>query len=833
MNKPNRGVFPLNEAGLKEAYKIKTDREIASEYGVSDVLVSYYRRKWGIPTVTPRQRREAIGFGDSPSLDDLTPAYLADLYTQMGDAGIAARYGVAKPAIRRLRNKWGIQALTKTDRAIRGDILLTETQQEVVLGTLLGDAHLDEKGTLKVSHAFHQLDYLRRIHALLAPLSKPIYYEERVMSDGVVCFAFGFNTAPHAWIKGLYDRFYPGGVKVFPDDVLDNLSVRSLAYWYQDDGHRDESNLPSFALGDITEAQALEVARRVGARFGFDTFVPEHSLRSSCKIMEIRAVSKDTFFQAIKEFITPDMVHKLQDKYRPVGIPIIGRTYTLESKLPRGLLDGCRNWLSATSEEQNAVLDTLVAFWRDTGFPYPSPKAEEILVVRDLRQEHVLQDGVLKNRHVGQASCHAFAKHIWEATSFGSAQSPRSLFDDPDALRATMRMLLESGRVPSASNLRSGLRYLRRSGVYNFRPSAAKVLVDRYCRPGGTVFDPCAGYGGRLFGAVLSDARPRYLACEPQSETFTRLHDLRDWVDTYLPGSAARVVLHNVPAEDFFLGMEVDMVLTSPPYWKREVYGIEPTQSGIRYPTYTGWLEGFWKPVLEKSVRALRDGGWVVLNVDNFTLEGVRYELVADTCKLMADLGMGDPRETFQYAMPTGANPDNHEMVLCWTRGVRVLDALVEGCPKEEFSRCLKCGKGTPFGLLLAGTCSDCVGKPEILTTCKGCGVTFTPHRSDHLFHDEACHGRWRRARARTEHPPKTIRTFTCTECGGQWDTPLAGRFTLCPPCKEQKLVALHTRVCAHCGDIFTDTSSQNGMVYCGPGCRGQAKQLRKAAMKV
>ena len=841
-NVPNRGAFPLSAEVLREKYETQTDLEIAAEVGVSGVLVAYYRRKWGIPTKSSRQRAEAASGRTGPSLDDLTASRLSELYVQMGERGIAAMYGVARPAIIRLRRKWGIATITKSDRCTRNDLELTDLQKEVVIGTLMGDSFLSSNGVLSMSHAFHQIDYLRRKHALLAPLSRPIAYEESVTDDGVVCFCFGFYTVQHAWLKELRKSFYPNGTKIFPASVLESLSVRSLAYWYFDDGHRDEgSNLPSIALGPLTDENSLEVARTVSERFGLDAYLPPYCMGTSCKSLCFRASCTDVFYSLIKEFATPDMLHKLPEKFRPVGVTPVGRTYTLESKIPKSLRDRCLGWGSGSSEERDATIREAVQFWTDSGFPYPTPKPEELLVVRDVGFDQVHRDGVLKNRHAGQSSCHAFARHIWEATSFGSPKSPRALFDDPEALGKVIRLGLEDGRLPSASAVRSGLRYLRRSGVYNFRPTVAKVLVDRYCPPGGTVFDPCAGYGGRLFGVTLSESRPRYVACEPQTETFSRLLDLRDWMDTYVPGLAARVGLNNVPAEDFILPGEVDLVLTSPPYWKREVYGTEPTQSSVRYPTYEGWLDGFWRVVLRKSVGALRNGGWVVLNVDDFDLQGSRYHLIEDTCRIMSELGMGEPKEKFQYAMPTGVNLENHEMVLCWRRGGGDSSyelSETDGPSLEVFSRCGNCGKGESKESLVGGLCSNCQPPPPNLTRCKGCRSFFVPSRSDHEFHDENCRVRWSRSQYRVENPAKTSRVFVCRRCTKSWETELPGRFTFCPGCREETeketLSARRTKACLyrHCGKTYVDSSSQNSMKFCTTECGRREKMFRTGKAK-
>jgi hypothetical protein len=46
----------LNAKTLQSLYAEMSDREIAVKFGVSDAIIGYYRKKWGIPTMTARQR---------------------------------------------------------------------------------------------------------------------------------------------------------------------------------------------------------------------------------------------------------------------------------------------------------------------------------------------------------------------------------------------------------------------------------------------------------------------------------------------------------------------------------------------------------------------------------------------------------------------------------------------------------------------------------------------------------------------------------------------------------------------------------------------------------
>lgn len=825
---PNKGwakQVGLDAPTLRALYAESTDREIASRYGVSDALISYYRRRWHIATTTSRQRGDLARVG-LPNLDSLTPVVLADLYARMGDRQIAKLYGVEKPSISRLREQYGIAALSKRDRSANRSSDLTELQKETCIGTLLGDGHLLERGVLKVAHSQAQLQYLMRLHSLLAPHSLPIFYEEKDMvGSGQVAYAFGFRTVQHPWLENLWTFFYPQGKKVFPESLLTDLSTRSLAYWYWDDGHLD-SGLPSFALGDITDSEAQTVAKLVGERFSLDAYIKPTSTET-CKLLGIRARSTDVFFYQIREFVTADLLYKLPQKHWPQGIVPKVLPLTKENQsLPQALTARCGDWDVLDMDAREILLRDLALHWHSVGFPHPEPRPEELGVIHALDHTHVIQGGVVKNRQVGQAICHSFAPHIWKARSYGSSASPAEIFQDTTLLKQALQLCLNSGEIPNGARLRGVSRLLRKSGVYNFRPSAAKVLTDKYCRAGGVVWDPCAGYGGRLLGVVLSSARPHYIACEPQSETFARLHNLRDWVDSYVSGTASRVTLHNVPAEDFTPPAEVDMVLTSPPYWKREVYGDEPTQSGVRYPTYEAWLAGFWEVVLSKSAQALRPGGWLVLNVDNFKLGGHEYDLVGDTTRAVQRLGFGDP-EVLKYAMPSPGNPENVEYILCWPKAGTA--APENPVPSFNLSTCSGCGKPTPTSQLTEGSCKRCQAAKGTTFVCEGCGKSFVSLRSGKRFHDAACYARYKRKLHRLKMPAKTTRIFTCGVCNMPWETDLPGNFGTCPKCQEAARIESRTKICQyrHCGKSFLDTSPKNGMKFCLPECQQREKLLR------
>jgi hypothetical protein len=356
--------------------------------------------------------------------------------------------------------------------------------------------------------------------------------------------------------------------------------------------------------------------------------------------------------------------------------------------------------------------------------------------------------------------------------------------------------------------------------------------VDRYCRREGVVLDPCAGYGGRLLGTLTSSSKAKYIGYEPATDTFVGLNKLHAWVCQYLPEFKDRVILKQEPAEEAIFP-ECDMVLTSPPYWKREVYSLENTQSAIRFPTYELWLNGFWSKVISNCINSLRPSGWLILNVDDFSLGGKDYHLINDTIRIVNSLGLASP-ETLVYLMPSNNNTElQTESVLCWTKGQRLIQSFSEFQKSEvEFPRCSVCGKTKRLEELIEGECLGC--RASSLKTCLGCGIDFRIKRRDQQFHNEACYARYKRKLHRQEHPVSGVRTFTCVKCNNTWQTSALGSFTLCPSCREAKEIEIRKKVCSYryCGQSFVDTSLKNGMKFCCPEHRRREKLFRSGLVK-
>jgi hypothetical protein len=168
-------------------------------------------------------------------------------------------------------------------------------------------------------------------------------------------------------------------------------------------------------------------------------------------------------------------------------------------------------------------------------------------------------------------------------------------------------------------DLKNVLYYTLQSGiegvqyVNEFPPHVARDLCKMFkLSLDSEVLDPCAGWGGRMPGcsAVVN----HYTACEPSSQTHAGLLKLRSFIQAYRHDFEAALLMRcfeDVKMKD----EQFDFALTSPPYFDTEEYCDEETNSLNKFKTFKDWVDGFYYPLIDKTMRALRPGSTFVLNI--------------------------------------------------------------------------------------------------------------------------------------------------------------------------------------------------------------------------
>lgn len=171
---------------------------------------------------------------------------------------------------------------------------MTERQRQILIGMLLGDAHLERQrgarnARLKIEHSVKQSAYVDWKYAEWREwVRTPPKARVRRNRLGTCSTNIGFTTLSHVELEEFRLRFYWNHRKVVPRDL--ELTPVSMAVWFMDDGSRKSSqcrglylNTQSFTLGE-TELLQRVIRRDVGVettmrkqRDGLQIYVPAPS----------------------------------------------------------------------------------------------------------------------------------------------------------------------------------------------------------------------------------------------------------------------------------------------------------------------------------------------------------------------------------------------------------------------------------------------------------------------------------------------------------------------------------------------------------------------------
>ncbi len=284
--------------------------------------------------------------------------------------------------------------------------------------------------------------------------------------------------------------------------------------------------------------------------------------------------------------------------------------------------------------DEAEILEAAFQHYRAAGFPVTRlPLWEQMERVNALT---ALRGRRLATSRLGLHVADTYHPHRWKAHALGM-RSPVDVWEDDAGLRKAIAWAASCGRTLAVESLRATMTIAQGAqAAANFRPGFAAYLYRRFAAEGGAVVDPCAGYGGRLVGWIASRIGGRYVACEPCSESHAGNVALAAAL-----GADARII--RSPFEDVSaseLGGPFSLAFTSPPYFAKEVYSAEPTQSAARYPTYPAWRDGFLAPLIRGAAGSLASGGHLAINIADVKIGSERHPLERDTVALASSAGL-------------------------------------------------------------------------------------------------------------------------------------------------------------------------------------------------
>ena len=292
-------------------------------------------------------------------------------------------------------------------------------------------------------------------------------------------------------------------------------------------------------------------------------------------------------------------------------------------------------------------IEVIFNYWRKKGFPhYQVREDEKHDMMRKLKKFDVdtifKDDKVVQTMH-GLRLAWTYYPH-WVDIKCGNApRTPMETFMVDEKLKAVIRKCWRwcstqfAGEESIDKNkfrenrFRQSLKiYTGTQAVSNFRPTAAKLIYEKY--GGDVIWDMSCGWGGRLIG-FLSSSRKHYIGTEPSSKTYDGLLKIKEDFE-YL---GKEVEIHKLGSEVFRPDKEtLDLCFTSPPYFDTEKYSDEETQSYKKYPTKEEWVNGFLRKTIENCYYGLKSNKYMLINIANTP----KYKFIEEeTVKISKELG--------------------------------------------------------------------------------------------------------------------------------------------------------------------------------------------------
>jgi hypothetical protein len=220
-------------------------------------------------------------------------------------------------------------------------------------------------------------------------------------------------------------------------------------------------------------------------------------------------------------------------------------------------------------------------------------------------------------------------------------------------------------------------------GMFIILESFYETLIRYKCIPGDNfvILDMCTGWGGRLLSSLCIFHRLReeylkrvgrqlhvtYLTTDPNKDVHDRFKNIiLDWFELIEPEDTSeyfhfkketlgcqtpeflnfcKTVLSN------FGLAGVNVSLTSPPYFDREKYSKDKSQSNLMYPKYPVWRIKFLKGMIDNVHELLIPGGRFYLNISNtYEKDGTVNPMENDTVTFFKESGM-NPVNTYKMLL--------------------------------------------------------------------------------------------------------------------------------------------------------------------------------------
>jgi DNA ligase D-like protein (predicted 3'-phosphoesterase) len=183
----------------------------------------------------------------------------------------------------------------------------SDEQFQVLIGTLLGDAHLELSKETKIpcyqlTHSSKQKSYLEFVRDILAPHAK---IHKRKNSNS---WTFRFT---HIGLVNIYPKFYRNKVKIVSEEVLSLLDERGLAIWYMDNGYLLNKYVEFSTQGFTKEENNLIVEfLRKKWQINAKVYYKKRKKGDYIHFIHLDKISSMRFLTLVNPYILPELRYK-------------------------------------------------------------------------------------------------------------------------------------------------------------------------------------------------------------------------------------------------------------------------------------------------------------------------------------------------------------------------------------------------------------------------------------------------------------------------------------------------------------------------------------------
>lgn len=212
----------------------------------------------------------------------------------------------------------------------KSTLTLTQQQKNVIVGGLLGDGCLTTRSLKNKYPLFvyqfkqkeSQKDYVFHIFSILENFcgtepKKILNYRSKI--SNINHFAYYFKTISLPAFKFYGDQFYTldkitdKRIKIVPKLIHRWLNPEVLAYWFMDDGSKDNSGYHLNSQG-FTLKENEQLADALGKVFKFEVNIHKDNNNKTNKKgyrLYITAKSSKLFTEIVRPYIQPSFYYKL------------------------------------------------------------------------------------------------------------------------------------------------------------------------------------------------------------------------------------------------------------------------------------------------------------------------------------------------------------------------------------------------------------------------------------------------------------------------------------------------------------------------------------------